>query len=889
MARADSSTIQRLWGEFRSKGFSEAQVAGVLGCWQSESGINPVKIESDYVYDFDPTTLTTKAAINSYTVNKCFPSYKNKSINKNAYKGSDGYYYAGMGLAQWTGPRGQALFEYSQANNVSWWTYEAQISYLFSGASSEQYRIDNFFAATENSDSAEYCADRWCVLFEGYTGAAGISERQKTAKELFNVYAGTATSSIPSGLAILAVAENEVGTTEYGVNKVKYTDWYMGTTNYGSDIQWCLIFIVWCFNQAGVSLPCNKTALCQYFWDNTGNHIDANNLEAGDIIMFHWSGNERLCNHVGIVKSKLADGSGYVTIEGNTTSGSGGDQRNGEGVYQRTRKITMGSAGYVVGGIRLSGTTTGAYYYNPASTGGSGTGGYIIGGLLSDGLKLPERETLSLNYRLQRETVTEEVTVHSIKTADGDANSLRVKSTNLLTTPTRVESPFIILRVGNYTFGSYSMEGSFEQRNSSVKISFPNYMTSINITKVNGTVNKYVMKMTYQIENGNDPNLIDKIFSTVGYGTVYISYGDWMAPAFIYREEEAIITKVTSDVDFANSRIIYTIYCTSNALALLGGYYTFAPETAKPSEVIKRMIYNQESKYHLQEMFPGFKNRRNFDQFVSQTDTTVELVAKVGMDALSYINYLVTCMSPTTSDPASAIRDGNYYLTICDDTTGEYGGTYFTVREVETTSGAIALNNTDIYEVDIGYPGDTLVSAFRINTDNSWNLLYDYSQNIAANDYIYNIDSEGNLYSSYSPNITTSSRYLQTTETQRNWWTQMTQFPINATLEIKGLLRPAMLMSYIRVNAMFYGLRHVSSGLYIITKQVDTIDSRGYRTTLSLQRIAGDLDTITTETKTITKEIVKKVYLGDRTQRAEDWASKVSSSIPTVNIQQTPS
>ena len=82
-------------------------------------------------------------------------------------------------------------------------------------------------------------------------------------------------------------------------------------------------------------------------------------------------------------------------------------------------------------------------------------------------------------------------------------------------------------------------------------------MTSVNIVKVNGTVNQYVLTLQYQIAPGQDPNLLDRIFSSVGYGKVYISYGDWASPTFIYKEEEAIITKLTSNVDFANSKIIY--------------------------------------------------------------------------------------------------------------------------------------------------------------------------------------------------------------------------------------------------------------------------------------------------------------------------------------------
>lgn len=83
----------------------------------------------------------------------------------------------------------------------------------------------------------------------------------------------------------------------------------------------------------------------------------------------------------------------------------------------------------------------------------------------------------------------------------------------------------------------------------------------------------------------------------------------------------------------------------------------------------------------------------------------------------------------------------------------------------------------------------------------------------------------------------------------------MTQFPVSATLTIKGLVRPAVLMSYVRVNALFYGQRHVSSGLYVITKQQDTIDSRGYRTVLSLTRVAGDNDYFEKTTENVTTKV----------------------------------
>ncbi|MBO7697158.1 MAG: hypothetical protein J6Y28_04550 [Acholeplasmatales bacterium] len=91
----------------------------------------------------------------------------------------------------------------------------------------------------------------------------------------------------------------------------------------------------------------------------------------------------------------------------------------------------------------------------------------------------------------------------------------------------------------------------------------------------------------------------------------------------------------------------------------------------------------------------------------------------------------------------------------------------------------------------------------------------------------------------------------------------MTEFPISATLVIKGLVRSAMLMTYLRVNSYFFGKKHISSGLYVITKQEDKIDSQGYRTILSLTRIAGADDYI--QRKEYTRQA--EVFTGNDTYR----------------------
>ena len=91
---------------------------------------------------------------------------------------------------------------------------------------------------------------------------------------------------------------------------------------------------------------------------------------------------------------------------------------------------------------------------------------------------------------------------------------------------------------------------------------------------------------------------------------------------------------------------------------------------------------------------------------------------------------------------------------------------------------------------------------------------------------------------------TKPSKY-DTKATDKVWWTKVTQFPINASIQVQGLLRPATLMQYVKLNVIFPGgNKHISSGLYIVTKQVDNIGPSGYATNLRLTRIKGDMDKI---------------------------------------------
>lgn len=133
---------------------------------------------------------------------------------------------------------------------------------------------------------------------------------------------------------VLAIARGELGTKESPANsnRTKYGKWY------GMDAQpWCMMFVQWCFDQAGMKLPyrtasCN--ALLTWYKMNRPQSV-VKSPQTGDIIIYDFG-------HTGIMESV---GNGTITaIEGNTSPGTSGSQSNGGMVCRRTRKTSTVTA-----------------------------------------------------------------------------------------------------------------------------------------------------------------------------------------------------------------------------------------------------------------------------------------------------------------------------------------------------------------------------------------------------------------------------------------------------------------------------------------------------------------------------------------------------------------
>lgn len=412
---------------------------------------------------------------------------------------------------------------------------------------------------------------------------------------------------------------------------------------------------------------------------------------------------------------------------------------------------------------------------------------------------------------------------------------------SLLSSTSRVEVPYVAVKIGDYSFGVYNRSKSSVQINgkyySAVKVTYPNYVQSLQVQKINGVLNQYTLTLDYPITEQDDPNLIEKILSSVSSSRkIVFTYGDCALPSFMYRNEEAMITNVTSQVSLASSKITYTISAVSTAIQSQACIQNFPKYSKrKPSDLIKYLLRNKG--FGLQEVFYGMHDMSQVLQLglIPGDDLEVEIPAQRNISILDYIKFLVSCMRSQGDGKNSISKSARYVLSIHDDTTGILDGPYFKITKVATSSQIST--SVDYYTIDIGYPNKDLVVDFQISNNEAYSILYEYSNKAQFQDSVYRIGDTGEVEEIYSPALTNSKQLMKTTEADRTWWSQMTQYPIQATLTIKGLLRAAVLMDYIRVNTYFYGHSHISSGLYIITKQVDDINSSGYKTTLSLLRV----------------------------------------------------
>lgn len=409
-----------------------------------------------------------------------------------------------------------------------------------------------------------------------------------------------------------------------------------------------------------------------------------------------------------------------------------------------------------------------------------------------------------------------------------------VKGSNLPVCPTIVEAPFVQLNINGTIIGTYNKNNTYDN--------FPNYIQGCKIIKTNGSINQYTISLIHQIRPGDNPNYIDELLSTVGYDVITIMYGDGNNNE-IFRQDRILITDVQESFNFTSCNISYTISATSLSGLSITDKRNFSEVEDKPSNIIRQLLYSEKS--NLLEYFEGMRNKSIVDSMgmIPTNDKKVSIEAVANITPFDYLRKLVSLMQNENDDKVSS-----YYLTIEDGIDTIIGGTYFKITEVG--NGSIIANDF-IYEVNVGYPDDNLIYNFNISTDYGYALAYNFGSSVS--NVNYRIDSVGEMVSKTANRVISNEALFEGDNAiEDNWWTQMTEFPVSATLTCKGLMKSMLLMSYIKVNCYYYGNKRIGSGMYVVIGQEDSLDGNGFRTSLNLLRVGGDNQYIKTDGRVVT-------------------------------------
>lgn len=232
-AGSPSEQKKKNWKFLIDNGFTPIAAAGIMGCWNSESGNRSDRVEGDYLKSFPgfSKVLENNQTLNDYTQNVLFKAYDRDGLkyNSSGYKGTDGNYYPGIGLAQWTGPRGYNLFKFAKDTGTDWRDQNTQLKFFLNEVNGSKKAMFN--AAKTVDEATNLVLDNYEMNSKGFgsRNPSMLNERIAAANSIYNTYSG------------MNLSDDEFGTggnvrnmlTRYGKksNKLRFSIPSFGTGN----------------------------------------------------------------------------------------------------------------------------------------------------------------------------------------------------------------------------------------------------------------------------------------------------------------------------------------------------------------------------------------------------------------------------------------------------------------------------------------------------------------------------------------------------------------------------------------------------------------------------------------------------------------------------------
>ncbi|MFD2794666.1 phage tail tip lysozyme [Promicromonospora vindobonensis] len=182
-----------------SWGMPDENIAGILGNWSQESGIDPTSVEA--VFD-EPYRIGPR---------------KQAAWDGN-FTHIPGQTHGGIGLGQWSNGRTLKLLRYAEAKGLDWYTVQAQLAFMVEGDNPSDVAVfKDMITTSQGSPSAAaiHFHDRW---ERSADNAAMMAERSADAEMWFGRMSGwVADDSVASGVedivgGIVAGVSNGIST-----------------------------------------------------------------------------------------------------------------------------------------------------------------------------------------------------------------------------------------------------------------------------------------------------------------------------------------------------------------------------------------------------------------------------------------------------------------------------------------------------------------------------------------------------------------------------------------------------------------------------------------------------------------------------------------------------
>lgn len=143
------------------------------------------------------------------------------------------------------------------------------------------------------------------------------------------------------GQNVRQIAYGFVGVKEEGNNGGFWVTKFLKSVGLKPGNPWCAAFVSYCLDSAKIRSLKTRSGLARHFITKNktikATKVVTQNMKLPQGTVVVWRRGTTMSGHVGFVDQWT--GKSGTTIEGNTTSGKGGSQWNGGGVWHRKRTI----------------------------------------------------------------------------------------------------------------------------------------------------------------------------------------------------------------------------------------------------------------------------------------------------------------------------------------------------------------------------------------------------------------------------------------------------------------------------------------------------------------------------------------------------------------------